>query len=78
MFDKNVKRQLILFYNKNSPDYNDILHEFYDTAKLLLGEVYFIKAEIAQSERLLKFFGYFSTPTSSFVVFVEMAGKDDA
>ena len=71
VFDKYVKKQLVLFYNKQNPD-------FHDVAKLLLGEVYCIKADIASSERLLKFFGFFSTPTTGFVVFVEMAGKDDA
>ena len=77
VFDKYVKKQLVLLYNKQNPDFHDYLHEFYDAAKLLLGEVYCIKADIASSERLLKFFGFFSTPTTGFVVFVEMAGKDD-
>lgn len=57
VFDKYVKKQLVLFYNKQNPDFHDYLHEFYDVAKLLLGEVYCIKADIASSERLLKFFG---------------------
>ena len=78
VFDKSVKKQLVLFYDKKNADYSDYLHEFYEVAKLLLGEVYCIKAEIANSQRLLKFFGFFSTPSSGFVVFVELAGKDDA
>lgn len=71
MFEnKRIKTQLVLFYNTTEEGYEDYMREFYSAAKQLLGEVYCLKANLATSDRLLKYFGIFQNPTSAVVVFV--------
>ena len=71
MFEnKRIKTQLVLFYNATEEGYEDYIREFYSAAKQLLGEVYCLKANLATSDRLLKYFGIFQNPTSAVVVFV--------
>ena len=71
MFEnKRIKTQLVLFYNATEEGYEDYMREFYSAAKQLLGEVYCLKANLATSDRLLKYFGIFQNPTSAIVVFV--------